>query len=49
MHILLPIRGKFTRAQIAHQIFFFKLKKILGEFSQTNQKSTTRKKFTFLT
>jgi hypothetical protein len=22
MHILLPICGKFTRAQIAHQIFF---------------------------
>jgi hypothetical protein len=23
MHILLPISGKFTRAQIAHQIFYF--------------------------
>jgi hypothetical protein len=24
MHILLPICGKFTRAQISHQIFFFR-------------------------
>jgi hypothetical protein len=27
MHLLLPICGKFTRAQIAHQIFMFQLTK----------------------
>jgi hypothetical protein len=42
MHLLLPICGKFTRAQIAHQIFYCKFSRFRNFYTQKT--SLERKK-----